>query len=82
MAAHDVQATTTQQPVVQLVNRLLLDAVNAGASDVHFEAQEQGLRVRYRIDGVLQEVPSPPASAARGGSPCGPRGSTGRSTRR
>jgi type II secretory ATPase GspE/PulE/Tfp pilus assembly ATPase PilB-like protein len=63
MAAHDVQATTTQQPVVQLVNKLLLDAVNAGASDVHFEAQEQGLRVRYRVDGVLQEVPSPPASA-------------------
>jgi type II secretory ATPase GspE/PulE/Tfp pilus assembly ATPase PilB-like protein len=63
MAAHDVQATTNQQPAVQLVNRLLMDAANAGASDVHLEALEQGLRVRYRIDGVLQEVPAPPASA-------------------
>ena len=62
MAALDVHATTNQQPVVQLVNRLLMDAANAGASDVHLEAQERGLRVRYRIDGVLQEVPGPPES--------------------
>ncbi len=63
MAAHDVQtSSTTQQPAVQLVNRLLLDAANAGASDVHLESQERGLRVRYRIDGVLQDVPAPPES--------------------
>jgi type II secretory ATPase GspE/PulE/Tfp pilus assembly ATPase PilB-like protein len=63
MAAHEVQATTNQQPAVQLVNRLLMDAANAGASDVHLEALEHGLRVRYRIDGVLQEVPAPSESA-------------------
>jgi type II secretory ATPase GspE/PulE/Tfp pilus assembly ATPase PilB-like protein len=63
MAAHDVDSPATQAPVVQLVNRLVTDALAAGASDVHFEAQQDGLRVRYRIDGVLQDVPAPPASA-------------------
>ena len=43
-------------PVVRIVNSILLQAAEDGASDVHFEAQEDGLVVRYRIDGVLHEV--------------------------
>ena len=43
-------------PVIQLVNRLLRRAVLSGASDLHIEPHEQGLRVRMRIDGFLQEV--------------------------
>lgn len=44
------------QPIVRLVDSLLTDAVKREASDVHFEPEEHYIRVRYRIDGVLQEV--------------------------
>ncbi|HOX26267.1 MAG TPA: type IV-A pilus assembly ATPase PilB [Candidatus Krumholzibacteria bacterium] len=47
-------------PVVKLVNTLLAEAVKIGASDIHIEPYEKHLRVRYRIDGVLQEVMEPP----------------------
>lgn len=46
------------QPVVRLVNALLLDAVKCGASDIHFEPEEGFLRFRYRIDGVLRQIRS------------------------
>lgn len=46
--------------VVRLVNDILSEAVGAGASDIHIEAQESGMKVRYRIDGVLQTQPMPP----------------------
>jgi len=46
--------------VVRLVNDILSEAVNVGASDIHIEAQEAGMKVRYRIDGVLQTQPMPP----------------------
>ena len=46
--------------VVRLVNEILLEAVEARASDVHLEQQESGLKVRYRIDGLLQAQPLPP----------------------
>jgi general secretion pathway protein E/type IV pilus assembly protein PilB len=46
--------------VVRLVNEILLEAVEARASDVHLEQQESGLKVRYRIDGLLQVQPVPP----------------------
>src|SRR6202795_3259588 len=46
------------QPVVRLVNALLVDAVKRGASDVHFEPEYAFLRIRYRIDGVLETVRS------------------------
>jgi type IV pilus assembly protein PilB len=48
------------QTVVQLVNALMLGAVQRGASDIHFEPYEQDVRVRYRVDGVLQPVSAPP----------------------
>ncbi len=46
------------QPVVRLVGSLLMDAVKRGASDIHFEPEHAFLRIRYRIDGVLQQVRS------------------------
>ena len=46
--------------VVRLVNEILTEAVDIRASDIHIEAQETGMRIRYRIDGVLQTQPMPP----------------------
>ena len=46
------------QPIVRLVDALLMDAVKRGASDIHFEPEHAYLRIRYRIDGVLQQVRS------------------------
>ncbi|MGI9303455.1 MAG: type IV-A pilus assembly ATPase PilB [Gammaproteobacteria bacterium] len=51
-------------PVVRFVNKVLLDAVNKKASDIHFEPYENKFRVRLRIDGVLQEIATPPVSLA------------------
>ncbi len=51
-------------PVVRFVNKVLLDAINKGASDIHFEPYEKIFRVRYRQDGVLHEVASPPIALA------------------
>lgn len=48
-----------QAPVVKLINLILTEAIQQGASDIHFEPQENGLRVRYRIDGVLQNRHTP-----------------------
>ena len=49
-------------PVVRFVNKCLLDAIKKGASDLHFEPYEKIYRVRFRVDGVLQEVSRPPIS--------------------
>jgi general secretion pathway protein E/type IV pilus assembly protein PilB len=50
-----------QQPsVVRLVNEILTEAVEARASDIHLEAQAHGIKIRYRVDGVLQKQPVPP----------------------
>lgn len=46
--------------VVRLVNEILSEAIEARASDIHIEAQESGIKIRYRIDGVLQRQPAPP----------------------
>ncbi|WP_434478379.1 GspE/PulE family protein [Gemmatimonas sp.] len=53
-------AQMDEAPVVKLINAILVDAVNKGASDIHFECFEHELRVRYRIDGALAEVMKPP----------------------
>ncbi len=50
--------TEYTQPVVRLVNSLLVDAVKHGASDIHFEPEFAFLRIRYRVDGVLEQVRS------------------------
>jgi general secretion pathway protein E len=56
----DLRALANQTPVIKLVNLLILEALRARASDIHLEAGADGLRVRYRIDGVLQEMSNPP----------------------
>ena len=53
-------AQVDEAPVVRLVNAILTDAVKRGASDIHVECFEHELRVRFRIDGALQEVMKPP----------------------
>ena len=47
-------------PVVKFLNKMLLDAINIGASDLHFEPYEKFYRIRYRVDGILREVAQPP----------------------
>ena len=47
-------------PVVKYVQKVLLDAINAGASDIHFEPYEKYYRIRYRTDGILADVAQPP----------------------
>lgn len=47
-------------PVVKYIQKILLDAINSGASDIHFEPYEKFYRIRYRIDGVLREIAQPP----------------------
>ncbi len=51
-------------PVVRFVNKMLLDAIKLGASDIHFEPYEKNFRIRYRQDGMLHEVASPPVNIA------------------
>ena len=51
-------------PVVRFVNKVLLDAINSGTSDIHLEPYEKEFRVRFRQDGVLHEITSPPRSLA------------------
>ncbi|MFT5397487.1 MAG: type IV pilus assembly protein PilB [Planctomycetota bacterium] len=57
-------ADAEDAPVVKFVNKILVDAINKGASDIHFEPYEKRFRVRYRIDGILSEVASPPITIA------------------
>ena len=57
----DLVHLANEAPVVKLVNLLLLEALEARASDVHLEGYADTLQVRYRIDGVLQAGPTPPA---------------------
>jgi type IV pilus assembly protein PilB len=51
-------------PIVKFVNKMLLDAIKQGVSDLHFEPYEKMYRVRYRLDGILQEVAKPPVNLA------------------
>ena len=60
VSAAALQAQMEDAPVVKLLNAILTDAVKRGASDIHFECFEHDIRVRYRIDGALQEVMKPP----------------------
>ncbi len=51
-------------PIVKFVNKILMDAINRGASDIHIEPYEKTYRVRYRVDGMLHEVANPPLALA------------------
>ena len=60
----EAEADNTQEvddaPVVKFLNKMLLDAINMGASDLHFEPYEKYYRIRYRVDGILREIAQPP----------------------
>ena len=62
----DVQDAATETPIVKLVNALLSQAVTHGASDVHFEAEAREMRVRIRVDGVLEEIAKIPGRMVPG----------------
>lgn len=53
-----------EAPIVKYINKLLVDAIRIGASDLHFEPYEKYYRVRYRVDGVLRQVATPPLQLA------------------
>lgn len=53
-----------EAPVVKFVNKMLVDAIRMGASDLHFEPYEKSYRVRFRIDGIMQKMASPPIQLA------------------
>ena len=56
----ELKESADEAPVVKLVNMVLVDAIQKGASDIHFEPYEKVFRVRFRIDGVLHEMLTPP----------------------
>ena len=60
----DADADVNDAPIVKFVNKLLMDGINRGASDIHIEPYEKYCRVRYRIDGMLHEVAQPPLALA------------------
>ncbi len=51
-------------PIIRYVNKVLIDAINRGCSDIHFEPYEKKYRIRYRLDGELKEIASPPVQLA------------------
>ena len=56
----ELKESADEAPVVKLVNMVLVDAIQKGASDIHFETYEKVFRIRFRMDGVLHEMLSPP----------------------
>jgi len=56
----DLKESADEAPVVRLINMILTDAIRRGASDIHLEPYEKVFRVRFRIDGVLHEIMTPP----------------------
>src|SRR5262249_17930214 len=59
----DARDLASQPPVVKYVNLLIKEAHDARASDIHLESTQQGLRARFRVDGVLADAPAPPPQA-------------------
>lgn len=55
-----VNVEVDDAPVVKYIQKMLLDAINSGCSDIHFEPYEKFYRIRYRLDGVLREIAQPP----------------------
>ncbi len=60
--AAGVQVDKEDQPIIAFINKMLLDAIRKGASDLHFEPYEKSYRIRFRIDGILHEMASPPVA--------------------
>jgi type IV pilus assembly protein PilB len=53
-----------EAPIVKFINKILLEAIRQGASDIHFEPYEKSYRIRFRTDGVLEEIQRPPSNLA------------------
>lgn len=64
-SAGDGDTDVDDAPVVRFVNKILLDAINTGASDIHFEPYEKYYRIRIRDDGILNEVATPPIGLSK-----------------
>ena len=60
----DGSESIDETPIVRFVNKVLIDAIKQGASDIHFEPYEHSYRVRFRTDGILQEMVKPPRNLA------------------
>ncbi|NHB64138.1 type IV-A pilus assembly ATPase PilB [Acinetobacter sp. GFQ9D192M] len=60
----DEKDKSEEAPIVKYINKLLIDAIRMGASDLHFEPYEKMYRVRYRVDGVLRQIATPPLQLA------------------
>ena len=60
----DVNSDIDDAPIVRYVNKILLDSIKQGVSDIHMEPYEKTFRIRYRSDGILRQVATPPASIA------------------
>ena len=60
--AEEPHAEVDDAPVVRFIQKILVDAIHGGASDIHFEPYEKSYRVRFRVDGELREVAAPPAA--------------------
>lgn len=58
--SYDLLETKEENPIIRMVNAILLEAIQQGASDIHFEPTEEGVSIRYRIDGVLHRRHNPP----------------------
>ena len=63
-ADEDEDEKGEEAPIVKYINKLLVDAIRMGASDLHFEPYEKVYRVRYRVDGVLRQIATPPLQLA------------------
>lgn len=60
----EAQAVDDDAPIVKYINGVLMDAVRKGASDLHFEPYEKNYRIRFRIDGILKVIATPPVNLA------------------
>lgn len=60
----DDTSEADEAPIVKYINKVLLDAIKGGSSDIHFEPYEKSYRIRFRTDGVLHEVSKPPVNLA------------------
>ena len=65
MKTQPLKSAVDETPVVRFINKVLLDAIRKGASDIHFEPYESRYRIRYRLDGVLKNVAGPPVQMSR-----------------
>ena len=61
---NESEPSSEDSPIVKYINKLLVDAIRMGASDLHFEPYEKSYRVRYRVDGVLRHIANPPLQMA------------------